>query len=136
MKQRGKKILGIVILVIVVATMALLYAKFREKPVEGSKNITIEVVNSEKKSEVYELKTDAQFLEQAMDEAKEQGFTYEANEGPYGLSVSKVNEERAVYETDDAYWGFYVNGEYCNYGISQQPVEDGDAFKIVYEKAQ
>lgn len=136
MKQRGKKILGIVILVVVVATMALLYAKFREKPVEGSKNITIEVVNSENESELYELKTDAEFLEQAMDEAKDQGLTYEANEGPYGLEVSKVNGERAVFELDGAYWAFYVNGEYCNYGISQQPVEDGDAFEIVYEKAQ
>ena len=136
MKQRGKKILGIVILVVVVAAMALLYAKFREKPVEGSKNITIEVVNSENESEVYELKTDAQFLEQAMDELEEQGLTYEASEGPYGLSVSKVNGERAVYEMDSAYWAFYVNGEYCSYGISQQPVEDGDAFEIVYEKAQ
>lgn len=136
MKQRGKKILGIIILVIVVAAMALLYAKFREKPVEGSKSITIEVVDSKNESEVYELKTDAQFLEQAMDEAKEQGLTFEASEGPYGLSVSKVNGERAVFELDNAYWAFYVNGVYCSYGISQQPVEDGDAFEIVYEKAQ
>ena len=136
MKQRGKKILGIVILVVVVAAMALLYAKFREKPVEGSKNITIEVVNSENESEIYELNTDAEFLEQAMDEAKDKGLTYEATEDQYGLMVTAVNGEQAVYATDNAYWAFYVNGEYCNYGISEQPVEDGDAFEIVYEKAQ
>ena len=33
-------------------------------------------------------------------------------------------------------FGFYVNGEYCNYGVSEQPVEDGDEFSIVYTPAQ
>jgi hypothetical protein len=37
---------------------------------------------------------------------------------------------------DGAYWSFNVNGEYCNYGVSEQPVEDGDAFEIVYTKAE
>ena len=47
-----------------------------------------------------------------------------------------VNGESAVYDTDGAYWGFFVNDEYCNYGVSEQPVEDGDAFKIEYTKAE
>ena len=29
----------------------------------------------------------------------------------------------------------YINGEYCNYGISEQPVADGDVFKIEYTPA-
>ena len=49
------------------------------------------------------------------------------------MSVKNVNGITAEYETDGTYWAFYVNGEYCNYGISSQPVEDGDAFQIVYE---
>ncbi|MEE0967314.1 MAG: DUF4430 domain-containing protein, partial [Bacilli bacterium] len=43
-----------------------------------------------------------------------------------------VNGVTADYNTDGAYWGFYVNEEYCNYGIDQQPVNDQDAFQIVY----
>ena len=31
---------------------------------------------------------------------------------------------------------FYVNDEYCNYGVSEQPVEDGDKFSIVYTLAE
>ena len=46
--------------------------------------------------------------------------------------VDTVNGEKAVFEKDGAYWGFSVNGEYCNYGISEQPVADGDAFEIAY----
>lgn len=134
--NKKKVILGSGILVILIVAMALIWTNFREKPVEGSKGITIEVVNSKEESVVYELQTDVKYLEEAMNEAKEQGFTYEAEEGPYGLSVSVVNGEKADYNTDGAYWAFYVNGGYCNNGISTQPVEDGDAFEIVYEKMQ
>jgi hypothetical protein len=45
-----------------------------------------------------------------------------------------VDGEEASWEKDNAYWGFFVNGEYCNYGISEQPVHDGDAFTIAYTR--
>ncbi len=131
-----KKLLGIGALIVMIAVFALIYVKFSEKPVEGSKAITIEVVDSKEESVTYELQTDAQYLEQAMNEAKEDGFTYEAVEGPYGLEVQSINGEEAIYDQNGAYWGFYVNEEYCNYGVSEQPVNDGDAFKIVYEQGQ
>ena len=125
-----KKLLGLGLLVVIIAAFALIYVKFSEKPVEGTKAITIEVVNSKEESTMYELQTDAEYLEQAMNEAE--GLTYEAEEGPYGLAVNAVNGEVASFEENAAYWGFFVNGEYCNYGISEQPVNDGDAFQIVY----
>lgn len=115
------------------ATVAILvgiFIIFREKPVEGSKEITIEVINSKEKSTVYELKTDAEYLRQAMDEAK--GLTYDGEDSQYGFSVYTVNGETADFSVDQSYWAFYVNGEYCNYGIDTQPVEDGDEFQIIY----
>jgi hypothetical protein len=51
------------------------------------------------------------------------------------MAVDTVNGLYADYVKTGGYWGFYVNGEYCNYGISEQPVEDGDAFKIEWTKA-
>ena len=134
--NKKKVVLGSGILVVLIVAMTLIWTNFREKPVEGSKAITIEVVDSKGKSTVYELKTNAKYLINAMDEAKEQGLSYEGEEGPYGLSISKVNGERADYTLDGAYWGFNVNGEYCNLGVSKQPVEDGDEFEIVYTKAE
>ena len=127
-----KKILGVGLLVLLILAMVFVFVKFSEKPVEGSKSIIIEVVNSEEESVKYEIKTDALYLAQAMDEAE--GLEYEAEDGPYGLTVLAVNGERAVYDENGAYWGFFVNDEYCNYGISEQPVNDGDSFKIVYTK--
>ena len=134
--NKKKVILGSGILVVLIVVMTLIWTNFREKPVEGSKTITIEVIDSKEESQVYELKTDAEYLIEAMEEAKEQGLTYEGEEGPYGLSISTVNGKRADYTLDGAYWSFNVNGEYCNYGVSEQPVEDGDAFEIVYTKAE
>ena len=101
-----------------------------EKPVAGSKEIVIEVVDNNQETTTYELKTDAEYLEQAMNEAE--GLTFSGTEGTYGLMIDTVNGVVADYNVDGAYWSFYVNGEYCNYGISEQPVEDGDAFQIVY----
>lgn len=128
--KNKKTLLGLGALVIIIAAFALIYGKFSEKPVEGSKAVTIEVINSKEESTVYELQTDAEYLEQAMKEAE--GLTFEAEEGPYGLAVSSINGEVADFNVDAAYWGFFVNGEYCNYGVSEQPVNDGDAFQIVY----
>ena len=131
-KQMNKKaLLGVIAVVILVAVMGILYSVFREKPVEGSKSITIEVVNKAKESTVYEVKTDAEYLEQAMEEAE--GLEFEGTESEYGLTISSINGEVADFTVDSSYWSFYVNDGYCNYGVSSQPVEDGDAFKIVYE---
>ena len=131
-----KKLIGVIALLALVVAMVFAYSTFKEKPVEGSKVVTLEVINGKEESVVYELQTDAEFLVEIMDEAKEQGFTYEAEEGQYGLVINAVNGESAIFETDGAYWGFFVNDEYCNYGVSEQPVEDGDTFAIVYTLAQ
>ncbi len=99
----------------------------------GSKNITIEVKGADGNTVTYEVATDAEFLRQAMDEAE--GLTYSGTDSEYGMMVEVVNGEKAVYAEDNAYWAFYVNGEYGQYGIDSQPVEDGDKFSIVYEGA-
>lgn len=127
-----KKVLAAAVLLLLVAALAAVYAAFGAKPVAGSKNVTISVVNSKAETTTYSLKTDAEYLRQAMDEAE--GLTYSGTEGAYGLMIDTVNGETADYSVDASYWSFNVNGEYCNYGIDQQPVNDGDAFSIVYTK--
>ncbi len=134
-KKMNKKLIGgLVALVAIIAVFVVLFLAFREKPVEGSKAIVIEVVNKNQETTTYVLKTDAEYLRQAMEEAD--GLTFLGEEGPYGMSISTVNGERADYTLDGAYWSFYVNDEYCNYGIDTQPVLDGDTFAIIYTLAQ
>lgn len=132
--MKSKKILAVALVAVLVAALAFVYVAYSEKAVEGEKNITIEVVMSDSTSSLYEVNTDAEYLIEAMEDAD--GLTFEGEEGIYGLSVSTINGVRADYTLDGAYWGFFVNGEYCNYSVSQQPVEDGDAFSIVYTLAE
>lgn len=128
--MKNNKFLKLVGIVILALAMVFAFITFGEKPQEGSKAITIEVVDDKQKSTVYELKTDALYLRGAMDEAK--GLTYEGVDSTYGYTIHTINGVKADYNTDNSYWSFYVNDAYCNYGIDTQPVNDLDAFKIVY----
>lgn len=132
-KNKKKIIIGLVALVAVVVAFIAIYFIFREKPVEGSKEIVIKVVDSYERVITYELKTYAKYLKEAMDEAE--GLTYSGTEGDFGMMVDTVNGVRADYTLDGAYWSFLINDEYCNYGISEQPIEDGDVCSIVYTLA-
>ena len=132
--MKSKKFLAMALVAVLVAALALVYIAYSEKTVEGMKNVTIKVVMADETSTVYEVDTDGEYLIDAMNEAD--GLTFEGEEGIYGLSISTVNGVRADYTLDGAYWGFYVNGEYCNYGVSEQPIEDGDSFTIVYTMAE
>ena len=126
--------LGIVILAILIAGFAWVYTRFSAKPTAGTKSITIEVVDNNADTTTYDLSTDAEFLRQAMEEAE--GLTFSGSESEYGLMVDTVNGIRADYVEDQAYWSFYVNDDYCNYGIDTQPVNDQDKFSIVYTPAE
>lgn len=131
-KQNKKVILGVVAFLVVVVLMGAVYYFTRPETSKGAKEVEITVVSKDGEKTEYQIDTDAEYLQQAMDEAKEEGLTYSGTEGEFGLMVDTVNGEKAVYEENGAYWGFTVNGEYCNYGIAEQPVADGDEFEIVY----
>ncbi|MBQ2989693.1 MAG: DUF4430 domain-containing protein [Clostridia bacterium] len=117
---------------LLIAVLSFVYVTFREKAQAGSKNITLSVIDSAGKETIYTLSTDAQYLLGAMEEAE--GLTFSGTEGPYGMMLTTVNGETADYNTNGAYWAVIVNGNYGNYGVSMQPVEDGDGFVILYDK--
>ena len=123
-----KIVIGVIVLAVVIAILAVVAVKFAPQTSEGSKEVTIEVFGSDGESVSYTIKTDAEYLRGAMEDAEDEGLTFSDTDG----YVETVNGETADYSADSAYWAFYVNDEYCNYGINEQPVADGDAFKIEY----
>ncbi|MGF6990261.1 uncharacterized protein YxeA [Lachnospiraceae bacterium PM6-15] len=130
-QSKNKKIIIGVIALIVAISLALVgYNLLKPEVKTGAKAVEIVVVAEDESEETYKVQTDAEYLQEAMDEAE--GLTYAGEEGEYGLMIDTVNDEKASFEENGAYWSFYVNDEYCNYGISEQPVADGDVFKIVY----
>ena len=134
-KNSNKKIIGMILaLVALIILFAMLFVTFRSKPVDGTKNITIEVVDNTATSILYEITTTADFLQEAIEETE--GLEVTGTDGEFGLMVDTVNGIRADFTLDGAYWSFNVNGDYCNYGISEQPILDGDKFQIIYTPAE
>ena len=134
MKNQTKIIISVVAVLAVIAILAGVYFALAPKAQQGSKSVTVEVVDDKGTSKSYETKTDAEFLSQVMDELVKAGdFSYEGTNGDYGLYINTINGVTADYDTDGAYWSIYVNDEYGMYGADSQPVADGDAFKFVYE---
>ena len=95
------------------------------------KSITVEVVDNKGESKVYNIKSDASVLLDALKATE--GLTLEGNVGDYGYYVTAVNGVTADFDKDQAYWAFYVNGEYGQTSVDTQPIAEGDSFKLVYE---
>lgn len=131
-KTNRKLIIGIAVLAALVVIFAAVFFLFRPKTTQGTKFITIEVIDNNAASTVYDVHTDAEYLRQAMEEAD--GLEFSGSESEYGMMVETVNGVTPDWNVDQSYWGFFVNGEYCNYGIDFQPVADGDVFQIIYSK--
>ena len=131
--KKNKKIwIALAVFVVVIALLAGAYMMFRPQAQEGSKSVTITVVNKDGEKKEYQIKTDAEYLQQAMDDAKEEGLTYSGEDSEYGLMVDTVNGEEAVFEKDAVPIGAFLSMVNTNMGFQEQPVADGDAFEIAY----
>ncbi len=139
MENNKKKgiIIGAALLIALIAVFAIVYAFNKPSAAEGSKKIVVEVTGSAGTTTTYDLSTNAQYLKQAMDELTENGsgFSYAGSDSEYGIMIEEINGEKAVYE-DGAYWALYVNGEYGQYGVESQPVENESTYTWTYEQAQ
>lgn len=62
---------------------------------------------------------------------KEAGLI-KGNDGPYGLEITEVDGEKAVYAEDGAYWAVYVGDEYALSGIDTTAITEGGVYKLVY----
>lgn len=137
-KQTNTKkiIIGVVIFAIAAVLLAGVYYFFGPKAMKGAKEYTLEVVDDAGKVTKYEARTDAEYLRQALEELEEvKDFSLEGEDGEYGLYIQTVNDLSADFMTDGAYWAVYVNGEYGMYSVDEQPVTDGDAYRLVYESS-
>ncbi len=137
--MKNRKVLYGVIAAVCVAALAIVFLlvwnTHRAKPQEGEKAYTLEVLDDAGALKSYEGRTDAEYLSGIMTELAEGGdFSYEAEEGAYGLFITTINGVTADFNTDGSYWAIYVNGNYGDYGADQQPVTDGDTFRFAYEK--
>lgn len=126
--RRGTRT-AVVILVLAAALLTGLWWFTTSHGTASAKHITITVTGQDGATQSYPVDTDAAYLK----EAAESVLTLEGKETSYGFAVYSINGETADFEKGSAYWAIYINGEYGNYGIDQQPVTDGDTYGFVYE---
>lgn len=132
--QKKKIWIGVLILAAVAVILGAVYMLAGPKAEKGSKNCTLEVSDDQGEVTSYEVSTDAEYLRKVMDEvAEKEDFSYDGEDGDYGLYIESVNGLTADYDTDGSYWSVYVNGEYGQYSVDQQPVADGDTYRLSYE---
>ena len=133
-KSRKALTIALAAVCITFAGLLALYQNFRPQPTAGSKNITVEVIYEDSSVQTYMAQTDAEYLEEAI--AEMEGLTLEGSRTEqFGLMIDTVNGVRAEYTADNAYWALQLGDTPCNYGVSQQPIQDGEHYKLVYTPA-
>ena len=122
--------IALVALIVLAAILAGLYFLFRADPPEGDKTVTVKVVHADQSEKEFTYETDDEYLGELL---TEEGLV-EGEVSEYGMYITKVDGEQAVFETDNAYWALYENGEYASTGVDQTVLDNGDEFSLVYTK--
>lgn len=129
--KQNKTLLTLAILLFVsVLLFFTAYQTFAPQTSEGSKTITLKVIDNTQTTVSYTVHTNATYLLDAMKDAPNLSFS--GREDTYGLTLITLNGISADFNKGDAFWCIYVNEEMGNYGIETQPVTDGDVIQFVY----
>ena len=127
--MKNKKLILIALaLVVVVGAMLGVYMATRPDTAAGAKTITVTVVHSDGTSKDFTYHTDEEYLGPVI---QAEGLVV-GEMGPYGLMISAVDGEEAVWEVNNAYWALFVGEEYATSGADTTPVYDGSQFKLEY----
>ena len=127
--MKNKKLLvAVLVLIVVIGALFGLYTATRPETAEGAKTVTVTVVHADGSGKDFIYHTDEEYLGPVL---MEEGLVV-GEVGPYGLMISAVDGEEAVWETNNAYWALFVGEEYATSGADTTPVYDGSTFKLEY----
>jgi hypothetical protein len=137
-QKKNKVLICGIILAVVVAVSAVCFFKLSAKGTFNEKSIVVEIIDSEGKMTSYDVKTQEEFLLDALNDFDKQddSFSFEYQESVYGVMIEKMNGEEATYTGNGAYWALYVNKEYGSLDVNEQPVQNDDIFTFKFEKVE
>ncbi len=127
MKNR-KTLIAAAVLVVLAAILAGVSFAARPTTTAGAKTISVSVVHADGSEKQFRYHTDAEYLGPVL---LTEGLV-EGENGPYGLTISVVDGEKADWNENQSYWALYVGEDYAATGADSTPVKDGDSFKLVY----
>ena len=98
---------------------------------QGKTAFTMEVAQLDGTSITFTVNTDKATVGEAL---LELGIVA-GDDTEYGLYVKTVNGVTLDYDTDGAYWAFYINGEYAATGVDATNIESGAVYALKAEQA-
>ncbi len=120
-----KGIIAFGIVALLAIGMLVAYNSLKPETAKGSKEVFVEVVMPDAETKDFTLRTDAEYLRQALEEQD----LIKGTEGDYGLFITEVNG----YVANDAnqeWWCITKDGEDVFTGVDETPIADGDHFEI------
>lgn len=99
---------------------------------QGTTQFTLQVVDLDGSTATATVNTDKETVGEAL---LELGLI-EGEQGAYGLYIKAVNGIPYDYETDGAYWGFYIDGQYAITGVDTTDIVPGTTYTLKAEKAE
>ncbi|HHU73024.1 MAG TPA: DUF4430 domain-containing protein [Clostridiales bacterium] len=123
-KLSNKKIIASAsVLIVILLALFFVYHNFFPKGTEGEKNITVTVITPDHDPTEIKIKTNAEFLRQALDEKNlVQGTMY----GDF-LMVEEVNGIKAE---EGWWWSLTKEGLMLETGVDSTPILDGDHYEF------
>ncbi len=118
-------LLALAALVLLVIAMVLVYNQFKPKPIEGAKEVAVEVIIPDEETKEFTLHTDAEYLRQALEEAN----LIKGTESEYGLFIKEVNGH-AANDANQEWWCITKGGQQINNGVDTIAIADGDHYEI------
>lgn len=94
------------------------------------KTFTLQIVHADGTTKEQEITTRQVYLANALFDEKILTEEDALQTGMYTI----VDGEEASWEKDQAYWGFYVNGDYAVEGMNTTEIEDGAVYKLEYTR--
>ena len=125
-----KKLLAMLLALVLVCALAACSSGNDGSATAKMKQFAVIVVHGDGTEKIFTYESGAENVGPVLQEAG----LIKGNDGPYGLEITEVDGETAVYATDGAYWAVYVGDEYALSGIDTTPITEGGLYKLVYTR--
>lgn len=127
MNKNKKIIIALAAAVVIIAGIFIgVHLANQPETVAGDKNIEVVVMFEDETTKEHTIRTDAEFLREALEEEK----MISGTESEYGLFVTEVDGVKAD-DQKQQWWCFLKDGEMLNTGVDSTPIADGDHYEIV-----